>query len=292
MKSDQLIPNRALKNLITEWNTNTGIFAHTQPLQSSTQLMTTTTTNSRQQGQPTDLFAAVPNSQILNHYQMMESLARTIGVEFKQVYTGVVVEQSLVAFAGIYTEQTNSYYRRELDTTTYFQLKFKSMNEWQIFVARYDSKFPGFIKTKGAYNDNQLTKIVVDTKRLYEEVAMSLGELHKNSHINLMKELAAKLNANYNEVLTGIFAAQSLVAKTGISTLQENAQLSRTGTYSTRFSLKFASQQEYQTFASYYDQNYPNLIISAGDYNPSGLTTVELNTNRLIAIAESLKAGT
>ncbi len=111
-----------------------------------------------------------------SHEQLMQHLAVKLGVDYKKVSDGIAVEQSLVGLAGIKTSQLGAKFRRQPNGNTYFMLRFNSAEELNSFVSRYNRYFPDFIQKSENYVDGQLTRIVVDTKIFYDQVADKLEQ--------------------------------------------------------------------------------------------------------------------
>ncbi|MDF3048222.1 MAG: repeat protein [Candidatus Midichloriaceae bacterium] len=109
------------------------------------------------------------------HVELMKKFQKELNVPYSEVFTGVAVEQGLVGLAGITTSQVGARFRQSGDVSTVFHLNFKDIKEQQCFIHYYNIKFPGLIGHNPIKKENGQVSIIIETKRLYEEVAPALG---------------------------------------------------------------------------------------------------------------------
>lgn len=141
--------------------------------------------------------------------------------------------------------------------------------------------------------------IVSDEKITEEEevevVTNSFNKVSMTSttHKELMRKLAQELRVDYSKVYIGIAVEQALVGMAGISTIQTDAQYrpsTTNGVITTKFKLKFTSTEELNKFVDYYNQRFPELIVSEElRFQAGGFTEVNMDTRVLYNyVAKSL----
>ena len=118
---------------------------------------------------------------IPSHSVLLEHFIAQLHATHEEVYTGVVVEQSLVGLAGIKTIQTGVEFGRTEDGTTCFKLRFSNAMEKEMFERYYNTHYPGFIKKTIAISGSAFTEVNVDTMMLYQTVGAKLAEYHCSS---------------------------------------------------------------------------------------------------------------
>ncbi|ETO34685.1 hypothetical protein RFI_02405, partial [Reticulomyxa filosa] len=97
--------------------------------------------------------------EIPSHSELMKILSNQLKVKYDDVYSGIAVEQALVAKVNVHTIQNGAFYRRDESTNqTYFQLYLNSTERNQ-FYQFYKSKFPKLIQS--------VTKINQEWVRFY-----------------------------------------------------------------------------------------------------------------------------
>lgn len=116
-------------------------------------------------------------SSFLSHEDLMRKMQETLQVSWDDVYSGIVVEQSLVVLADIHTLQAGASFRRcnELER---FCLCFANQAEWQIFQHYYADNFPGFIKIVDPYLNGK-SNIHVDVAILVNDVLPRMAQLRR-----------------------------------------------------------------------------------------------------------------
>ena len=215
-----------------------------------------------------------------NHEELMRKLAKDLDVEYGVVCSGVAVEQTLVAFAGIYTRQEGANYRRNDDGTTSFKLKFGNEEECRQLVRFYQEHFVDFITSYENIVEGEY-KLIINTRQLFNQVSLALGHFRREGHKELMQKFAADLGVTWNEVYSGSVVEQTLVRITGIETNQNQASYRRNPiNQATYFNLMFANQEEYNHFIAYYNNHFPGLILNSC-YVEHELSRIEMNTNIL-----------
>jgi hypothetical protein len=214
------------------------------------------------------------------HEEVMQKLAKDLGVQYEEVYHGVAVEQTLVGFAGIYTDQTGAIYRRNSDGTTSFRLHLVNEQEYQNFIRFYQEHFANFVVSHQNVSEGQY-RITVNSRLLCNQVSLALGHFRAEGHRELMQKFAADLGVSWNDVYTGSAVEQTLVRMAGIETEQSHAFYRRNDTkQSTCFNLSFASEEDYRRFNEYYNGHFAGLIFNT-HYEHQGLSRIEMNTNIL-----------
>lgn len=225
-----------------------------------------------------------PVPQIL-YSDLLKMLEIAFVVPSKEIRYGSIVEQTLVALAGIYTDQKGASFDRDNDNgkpwNICFSLSFKSAAEHQIFTMHYRSKFPGCIINNGQF-EQESTKIIFDTQVFAAVIIPVLGEHKKNGHKIVMQELCRVLQVDFQDVYTGDAVERRLVGSAGVLTSQQDAYYRRNVDYTTVFHLAFESVDEHKQFVAHYQEKYPNFIIKDYGYNGAGLCKFDMNTKRLL----------
>lgn len=113
-----------------------------------------------------------------SHEELMQKLAKELGVDYSEVYHGTVVEQALVNLADIKTVQTGAKFRRNGDGSTRFELQFANTDEFQQFKTYYHQHYSNFLIKEhelvaGCY------KFDVDTQSLYEKISTQLSTVYQ-----------------------------------------------------------------------------------------------------------------
>ena len=104
----------------------------------------------------------------------------------------------------------------------------------------------------------------------------------KYSHIEVMRKLQNDLDVEMAAVYMGTVVEQTLVGMAGIYTNQEGAMFRRNNESGhTCFKLRFASDQEYLKFITYYNTNFNGLIVDEGEFN-EGYTNATINSEKLV----------
>lgn len=226
--------------------------------------------------------------------ELLKQLEERLAVPKKEIRYGSVVEQTLVALSGIYTDQKGASFDKDEDNVRAwnlcFCLNFASSAEHQVFTLYYRQAYPGAILNFGMF-ENKSAKIIFDVKLFSEAIVPALGEYRKDSHNLLMQELCNKLNVDYSEVYTGDVVERRMVSQAGIFTSQKDAYYRRNEDYSTAFYLAFTGNMECQKFVDYYQQNYPNFILRQPNYRQGELCKIDANSKLLLShIAPTLGA--
>lgn len=276
-----LIPNRILKTLIENYTQNNPTTSNNASSSNNTLILTnnnsnTTTTNSSSGNSNTFFSNNISNEK--THLELMQKLAEDLKVDYSEVYVGSAVEQTLVGYAGVYEDQSASFYRRGSNGTTYFQLNLTeaSYNE---LIKFYDQRHIGFIKNKEKINDN-VYKITTNTMMLYQQLSPKLGEFREKSHTELMEVLKTWLKVEWDDVYKGDAVESTLVKMAGINDVsQKEASFRRNPNYSTVFNLKLDGEN-YPKFTNYYQQQFPGLILSHAKAS-DGFVTINVNTLKL-----------
>ena len=254
MDPSKLIDNRNLKDAIETYKAQLA-------------LKNTSVGERRDESAATVSSGNVYSSPKYSHVELMHKLREDLDVEMQEVYTGTVVEQSLVGIASIYTNQEGAMFRRNNESGhTCFKLKFESQQKYLKFVAYYNTNFQGFIIDQGNWNNGEAT-ITTNSNKLGDELSAKLGEFKKEAHHKVMQELANQLSVEYNEVFNGTAVEQKLVGRAGINTVQDHSFFRMEANYTEKFNLSFASNDEYTQFLNYYRQNFPGFILNASTYN-------------------------
>ncbi len=218
--------------------------------------------------------------------ELLEDLAKKLSVQRKEMWHKNIVEQTLVAVAGIYTDQDGASFDKDnKDAANWnlrFCLNFASAEEHQLLTFYYRNVYAGSIIKDGVFS-NYKAEIIFDTKIFHEQIIPVLADYKQNSHTLLMKGLSAKLNVDYNEVFNGDAVERRLVGQAGILTSQKNSSYRRNDDYSTGFSLSFSNAEEHSKFIGYYRKNYPDFIIREYRYEEGKLCKIDVNTKLLLS---------
>ena len=273
MNLERLVINRNLKASIEEYKArltqqnNASVITNTSSAISDATNNTNSITN---------------NAQTLpTHIELLEKLSNELKVNAREVYVGSIVEQTLVALAGVYTSQSDSMFKRDNTTgKTSFWLNFKDNQKYQRFIDYYNQNHPRVITEEGGWSTEK-TKVSIDTSYLYNVLSQILGNFKENGHTRTMEELASRLGVEFNDVYTGSAVERRLVGLAGVDTQQNNSCYRRRQDYSTQFSLSFNSNEQYNQFKQYFQNNFPNFIIESAAYSSTGLTNVNVSTQIL-----------
>jgi hypothetical protein len=229
---------------------------------------------------------AQPPVNPIAYSDLLKQLQESLNVQSKEIKYGSIVEQTLVAMAGIYTNQKGASFDKDNDQVNIwnlcFCLNFASPAEHQMFVLYYRNIYAGSILNNGAFADN-CAKVIFDTKLFSEVIVPALGAYRRDSHNLVMRDLCSKLNVDFQEIYVGDAVERRLVAQAGIFTSQKEALYRRNEDYSTVFHLAFANSGEYQQFIDYYQQNYPNFIIRQYGYKQGELCKIDVNSKLLLS---------
>ncbi len=122
-----------------------------------------------------------PPAPLPSHEQLMQKMAACLQVNLLQVRQGSLVEQTLVAMAGIQSTLTSAAFQREVDGTTCFVLSLTT-NESYAFYDYYHAHFPDLI-LRMTHLSATKTRIIVDTRCLCDLVVPALGKQHTNCAI-------------------------------------------------------------------------------------------------------------
>jgi hypothetical protein len=217
---------------------------------------------------------------------LLKQLEECLAVPSKEIRYGSVVEQTLVALFGIYTDQKGASFDKNDENPKAWNLcfcfNFASTTQHQLFALHCRKDYPGSIINFGLFENNS-AKIIFDIKPFSEFIVPALGAHRKNSHSLVMQELCNKLNVVYSEVYGGDTVERRIVAQAGIFTSQKEAYYRRNEDYSTAFYLAFTGNMELQKFVEYYQQNYPNFILGQPNYRQGELCKIDVNSKLLIS---------
>jgi ankyrin repeat protein/Trp operon repressor len=119
--------------------------------------------------------SAIPEKINYSHIELMKKFQRELNVEYSEVFMSIAVEQSLVGLAGIHTGQEGASFRQNSSDNTIFHLNFKDLIEKQSFLKYYSENYPGLIIEVLDNNMSGKISIIMNTRKLYEEVAPALG---------------------------------------------------------------------------------------------------------------------
>jgi hypothetical protein len=110
------------------------------------------------------------------HIELMKRFQKELNTDYSEILTGIVVEQCLVNLAGISTSQVGACFRQNSNASTIFYLNFKDLVEKQSFLEYYNKNFPGLIIETLDSTVSGKAPIIMNTRKLYEEVAPALGK--------------------------------------------------------------------------------------------------------------------
>ncbi|KIE06079.1 hypothetical protein NF27_BL00020, partial [Candidatus Jidaibacter acanthamoeba] len=128
----------------------------------------------------------------------------------------------------------------------------------------------------------QNTSIAEEREESSTVVSRNVYSSPKYSHIKVMRKLQNDLDVEMNAVYMGTVVEQTLVGMAGIYTNQERAIFRRNNESGhTCFKLRFASDQEYLKFITYYNTNFNGLIVDEGEFN-EGYTNITINSEKLV----------
>ncbi len=116
------------------------------------------------------------------HTELMKKFQQALNAPYSEVLVGIVVEQAIVGLAGITTNQSGASFRQHDSANTVFHLNFKDEGEYLSFIDYYNKYFPGVIVEPIFKKENGQISIVMNTRKLYEEVASTLGKVHNNNN--------------------------------------------------------------------------------------------------------------
>jgi len=249
--------------------------------------------NAQQQRQ--NNVAEIPALETKTTYSaLLKRLEEYLVVPKKEIRYGSVVEQTLVALSGIYTDQKGASFDKDDDNAKAwnlcFCLNFASSVQHQVFTLHYRKAYPGSILNSGVFENNS-AKVTFDVKPFSEAIVPALGEYRKNSHNLVMQNLCNKLNVDYSTVQIGQVVERRMVEQAGIFTSQKWSYYGRNEDYSTAFYLAFTGYKECKQFVDYYQQKCPNFILGQPNYRQGELCKIDVDSRLLIShIASTLSA--
>lgn len=118
-------------------------------------------------------------NQAPSHQELMQHLARSLDVDFNEVYVGSLVEQTFIEMLGIQENQSHASYRFNGPGTTRFVLCFNRPENFQQFMSACQNRFRGLIKGNPEQAGSNRWKIVVDTLIFVNEVIPAMVAHHR-----------------------------------------------------------------------------------------------------------------
>ena len=212
-------------------------------------------------------------------YDLIAALAFSFGLKEGDIWHGFIVQQTLVAMAGIYINQNGSSFERNVrNGNINYTLKFSSANEVSRLVNHYGNKFAGSILGQGAYAQG-VAQIIFDAKILVNSVVPVLGNFSKKSHEDLIGKAINIFGKTKGSLDDDLIIGAKLTKKAGIHDHQcDYGGSRRMKDYSTEFTFRFktfeglSGSEKHHNLVNYYNQHYPGFIISHSEQEvaPSG----------------------
>ena len=201
---------------------------------------------------------------------LITQLAISLNVQDSEIVGNRLAQQTLVAMAGIFTIQDNSYFNRDTKEHANFVLRFSSNKEFSSFQRYCDEAFAGLIVANDHYDNNSI-KVTLDADKLARSVIPKMGQFREKMYKGLSeacrylltKGVYESIYATTKEFNENNILGAKLTRKLGIDAYQGDSTIEEMTNYSTKISLIFDRLTEYELFKARCEKQYLGFIVSS-----------------------------